>query len=122
MEPLWKATAEDLTDSQRQFSPKCNTTHKLSMEISIPYASTRRSLRGMQEVHSRWAEADIRKRQPHEKIAIAQVNRITNFKVKPPQLDVSCKTETGCWRVDNPADLRLPDGTRGYFEARGIYL
>src|SRR5215472_8901143 len=53
MEPLWKATAEDLTDSQRQFSQTCNTTHNLSIEISIPYASTKRSLRGMQEVHSR---------------------------------------------------------------------
>jgi hypothetical protein len=108
MEPLWKATVEDLTDSQRQFSQTCDTTHNLSIEIPIPYASTRRSLRGMQEVHSRSAEANVRKRQPHKKMVIAGVSRITSFKVRTLQPNGSCMTETGCCRVGNAACLKLP--------------
>jgi len=52
------------------------------MEISIPYALARRSLRGMQEVHSRFAEADVRKRQAHEKKVVIRGNRIIKFDIK----------------------------------------
>lgn len=59
----------------------------------------------------------MRKREPHEKIVIARVSRIASFKVNTLQLDGSCMTETGCWRVDNPASQRLSvSETKGHFE------